>query len=158
MFVIIMFTATTVTIISNLPGTPVHGANNTFDYPVLSNLTLSCMVDPMPLVTVHYQWNTEGCYTNINYNNGVPRCFSKGKNTQNVTSNGLTAKDAGFISCTVTINGDKYRSESFTLRISGKWLVCVRYVHVTRFLMIVCKIHHNVSMYGRNVSRHFLYM
>ena len=129
-----MFTATTITIVSNPPGTPVHGANNTFDYAVLSNLTLSCMVDPIPSVTVRYQWNTEGCYTNVNYNNGIPGCFPKGQNTQNVTSGGLTAKDAGLIICTVTISGDEYRSKSFTLRISGKWLVCVWYVHVTHFL------------------------
>jgi len=73
----------------------------------------------MPSVTVHYQWNTEGCYTNVNYNNGDPGCFPKDQKTQNVTSNGLTAKDAGYISCTVTINGDNYSSKALSLRVSG---------------------------------------
>ena len=79
-----------------------------------------------------YQWNTAGCYTNDGFNNGNPRCFPHGQTTQSVTDNDVTAEDAGNITCTVTINGNDYTSEPFTLRISGEQLmycviVCVMY-------------------------------
>ena len=38
----------TVTIASTPAGTPVSGSTNTFDYPILSSVTLTCMVDPSP--------------------------------------------------------------------------------------------------------------
>ena len=76
-------------------------------------------MDPAPTVPVTYQWNTTGCYNNTNYNGGNPQCFPVGQFTQTVVGNDLTAKDAGNISCIVTINGTRYNSELFTLRISG---------------------------------------
>ena len=43
-----------------------------------------------------------------------------------MTDDDVTAEDAGTITCTVTISGVDYTSESFTLRISGEQLVyCV---------------------------------
>ena len=43
-----------------------------------------------------------------------------------MTDDDVTAEDAGTITCTVTISGVDYTSESFTLRISGERLVyCV---------------------------------
>ena len=115
----------TVTIVSNPAGTPVNGSNNTFDYPILSDVTLTCDVtsyDGSSFTVTSYQWNTEGCYTNPNFNSGNPGCFPVGQSTQNVTDDDVTAEDAGTITCTVTINNINYNSEPFTLRISGEHL------------------------------------
>ena len=75
--------------------------------------------DGSPFRVTDYQWNTTGCYTNPAHNNGNPTCFPTGQTTQSVTENDLTAEDAGTITCTATIDGIDYTSESFTLRISG---------------------------------------
>ena len=109
----------TVTIVSTPVGTPVSGYTNTFDYPILSNITLTCTVDPSPPAGATYQWNTEGCYVN---SRGEMRCFPTGQTTQSVTGYHLLAEDAGTITCTVTIGGNDYASGSLTLRISG---ICI---------------------------------
>ena len=84
------------------------------------------MVEPTPSSSVTYLWNTTGCYTNSIFTPSNPECFPHGQGTQNVTGNDLNAEDAGTITCTVTISGSNYTSESFTLRISGEQLVyCV---------------------------------
>jgi len=105
----------TVTIISTPVGTPVNGSTNSFDYPILSSVTLICMVDPIPSSTI-YRWNIGGCYVN-NFNER--RCFPAGQTTQNVTEDDLLARDAGNITCTATISGVEYTSDLFILRISG---------------------------------------
>ena len=115
----------TVTIVSSPAGTPVNGSNNTFDYPILSDVTLTCNVtsdDGSSFTVTSYQWNTEGCYTNPNFNSSKPSCFPHGQTTQTVTDDDVTAEDAGTITCTVTINNINYNSEPFTLRISGEHL------------------------------------
>jgi len=116
----------TVTIVSTPPGTPVSGSTNTFDYPILSSVTLTCMVTSSdgttPTVT-NYQWNTAQCYTNGRLTD--PICFPAGQTTQSITGNNLLAKDAGTITCTVIIGGADYTSGPLTLRISG---MCVIYV------------------------------
>ena len=118
-----------VTIVSTPTGTPVSGSTNTFDYPILSNVTLTCMVEPSSLTVTSYQWNTAGCYTNSKFTGSNPQCFPHGQtgpNVQSVTDNDLNAEDAGTITCTVTISGSDYTSAQFTLRISGEKLVyCV---------------------------------
>ena len=120
------FSDVTVTIVSSPAGTPVSGSTNTFDYPILSNVTLTCMVEPSSLTVTSYQWNTTRCYNNSKFTPSNPQCFPHGQTTQNVTGNDLNAEDAGTITCTVTISGNFYASEPFTLRISGKQLVyCV---------------------------------
>ena len=95
----------------------------------MSSVTLTCNVaadDGLPFTVTSYQWNTAGCYTHPNRNNGNPACFPDGQTTQNVTDNDVNAEDAGTITCTVTINGSDYTSGPFTLRISGEQLVyCV---------------------------------
>ena len=105
---------------------------NTFDYPILSSVNLTCMVNPTPSSSVSYQWNTTGCYNNskyTNFNEANRRCFPHGETSQIVTDNDLLAQDAGTITCTVTTNGNgggSHTSEPFTLRISGEQLVyCV---------------------------------
>ena len=120
------YTAPPVAIVSSPAGTPVSGSTNTFDYPILSSVTLTCMVEPSSLTVTSYQWNTTGCYTNSKFTGSDPQCFPHGQTTQSVTGNDLNAEDAGTITCTVTISGSDYTSEPFTLRISGEQLVyCV---------------------------------
>ena len=85
----------------------------------MSNVTLTCMVDPTPSSSVTYQWNTAGCYTNSKFTGNNPECFPHGQTIQNVTGNDLNAEDAGTITCTVNISGSPYTSGPFTLRISG---------------------------------------
>ena len=112
----------TVSIINNPRGAPFSGSNNTFEYRILTSLILTCNVtsnDNSSFTVTSYQWNTEGCYTNPNFNNGNPRCFPHGQSTQNVSDSILTAEDAGNISCTVTISGNSYTSDPITLRITG---------------------------------------
>ena len=106
----------TVVIVSTPSGIPVNGSTNTFDYPILSSVSLTCMVDPIPSGSVTYQWDTSGCYVN---NRNERRCFPTGQTTQNVTEDDLLARDAGTVTCTATIDGVEYTSDSFTLCISG---------------------------------------
>ena len=116
----------TVTIVSSPAGIPVSGSSNTFDYPILSSVTLTCMVNPTPSSMVTYEWDTTGCYTNTKFTDSNPECFPRGEITQVVTGSDLNAEDAGTITCTVTISGSDYTSEPFTLRISGEQVVyCV---------------------------------
>ena len=114
----------TVTVVGNPTGILVSGSTNTFDYPILSTIILICDVTQnhgLPFTVNSYQWNTTGCYTNNNYNDGVSECFPHGQTSQNVTAIDLTAEDSGIISCTIAIGSSNYvmTSESFTLRISG---------------------------------------
>ena len=115
----------------------------------MSNVTLTCMVNPIPS-SVTYQWNTTGCYNNTRFTNGNPKCFPYNQTTQNVTDNDLNAEDASTITCTVTISGSDYTSEPFTLRISGKQLVycviaCIVYCKQCMLLLLAtcycCIIH-----------------
>ena len=106
----------TVTIVSTPAGTPVSGSTNTFDYPILSNVTLTCMVDPSPPAGATYRWSTS-CFTNDIHTDQT--CFPIGQTTQIVTGYHLLAEDAGPIACTVTIGGIDYASDLFTLRVSG---------------------------------------
>ena len=113
-----------VTIASSPAGTPVSGPTDTFDYPILSSITLTCIVNPTPSSSVTYRWNTAGCYTNNQFTGSNPECFPHDQTTRSVTGNDLNAEDAGNITCTVIISDSgNYTSEPFTLRISGQWLV-----------------------------------
>ena len=117
----------------------------------MSNVTLTCMVNPTPSSSAAYQWNTAGCYTNIaKFTRTGPECFPHGQTTQNVAGNDLNAEDAGTITCTVTISGSDYTSEPFTLRISGEQLVycviaCIVYCKQCMLLLLAtcycCIIH-----------------
>ena len=119
--------AYTVTIVSNPAGTPVSGSTSTFDYPILSSVTLTCDVasnNGSSFTVATYQWNTTGCYTNSKFTLSKPQCFPHGRKVQNVIGNNLNAEDAGTITCTAKINGINYTSKPFTLRISGEQLLC----------------------------------
>ena len=115
----------TASIVSSPAGTPVSGSNNKFDYPILSGVTLTCMVKPTPSSSATYQWDTTGCYTNSKFSSNEA-CFPNNRITQKIYGGNLRAKDAGTITCTVTTDGSDYTSEPFTLRISGEQLMyCV---------------------------------
>ena len=80
-------------------------------YTVGDNLTLTCMVDPMPNSTasaVTYSWSCSGC-------------FADGMNSP-VISQVLTDMDSGSISCSVDINGT-VQSDMFDLQIQGTYVV-----------------------------------
>ena len=121
-----LYVAPRVAIVSNPLGTPVSGSDNTFDYPILSSVTLTCNVtsnDGSSFTVTSYQWNTGGCYTHPMSNSGYPRCFPHGQTTQNVADDDVTAEDAGTITCNVTISGRDYTSDPFSVRVSGEQLV-----------------------------------
>ena len=119
----------------------------------MSSVTLTCNVaadDGLPVTVISYRWNTAGCYTHRNRNNGNPTCFPDGQTTQSVTDNDVTAEDAGTITCTITISGSDYTSGPFTLRISGEQLVycviaCIVYCKQCMLLLLAtcygCIIH-----------------
>jgi len=113
-----------ITITSNPAGTPIDGQTNTFNYPVLSSVTMTCEValSTGGILTgfAIYRWDTRRCYTNTEYNSGNPGCFPHSQATQTVTDNDLTAEDAGTISCTATIGGMDYTSDPLVLCISGE--------------------------------------
>ena len=119
-------------IVSSPAGTPVSGSTNTYDYPILSNVSLTCMVGPLPVISVSYRWNTAGCYTHGGYNRGRPQCFPHGQTSRVVSDDDLTAEDAGTITCTMTLDGIDYTSKPFTLRLSGD----LHKIHTTFLLFL----------------------
>lgn len=111
-----------VAIITDPAGTPVDGQSNTFDYPILTNVTLMCMAtaaDGFVANVTSYYWNATDCYT---HTDGVrDPCFYSGNQIgQSITGTNLLAQDAGTVTCTATIGDASYTSDPLTLRISGK--------------------------------------
>ena len=112
----------TVTIVTDPAGVPVDGQNNTFDYPILTSVTLICIAtaaDGSPATVTSYHWNAINCYNN-SYGINDPCFYSNGQTEQNITGNNLQAKDAGTVRCTATIGGIDYTSDPLTLCISGE--------------------------------------
>ena len=112
----------TVSIVRSPSGSPVAGQPNTFDYSILSSVTLSCVATSSSGSRVSassYRWNTENCYTNHEYRNGRPDCFPNGQTTQTVTGNDLAAQDSGTITCTARISSTDYTSGPMSIRIRG---------------------------------------
>ena len=113
-----------ITIVRSPVGSSVIGQlNNTYHYPLLSNITLTCLLtsrDNMAFTVTAYQWNSEGCYTNVAYKGGNPQCFPNGQTTANVFGIELTAEDAGTITCSAIVNGWTFTSSPLTLQVSGK--------------------------------------
>ena len=79
--------------------------------------------DGSSVTVTSYSWTATNCYTRTGHVEN-PCFYSVGNPTgQNVTSNnGIVATDAGTTTCTATINGVDYTSDSLTLRISGEQL------------------------------------
>ena len=113
-----------VTILTDPEGIPVNGSNNTFDYPILTSVSLLCMAtaaDGSPVTVTSYSWTATDCY---NHTGGVqtPCFYSGGRTGYNITDNSLLAPDAGTVTCTVTVDGVNFTSDPLTLRISGEQL------------------------------------
>ena len=113
-----------VTIVTNPEGTPVNGSNNTFDYPILTSVSLMCVAttpDGSPITATSYSWTATNCY---NHTDGVRSpCFYSGGRTGNIiTGDSLLALDAGTVTCNATVAGFSYPSDPLTLRIAGKFL------------------------------------
>ena len=125
----------TVTIVTHPPGIPVDGQDNTFDYPILTNVTLMCTAttaDGSPATVTSYRWNAIHCYTR---SGGVEdRCFyDTNQIGQNITGNNVRAQDVGSVHCIATVNGSDYPpSDPLTIRISGKLL----YVRIIKVFVI----------------------
>ena len=99
------------TIISTPPGTAVSGSNNTFVYPIMSSVNLTCTPDPPPTSNVTYVWMISDCTT----------CFPSGVAEQNATTSSLTPDDAGTFTCSADGgSGGPISSDQFTLRVSCK--------------------------------------
>jgi len=114
----------TVTIVTNPAGIPVDGQNNTFDYPILTSVTLMCMAmgaNGSSTTATNYRWTAMGCHNHYGF--AQDPCFYSGDKTgQNITGDDLLAQDTGNVTCTANINGVYYTSDSLTFRISGKQL------------------------------------
>ena len=111
-----------VTIVTVPAGTPVDGQPGTFDYPILTNVTLMCLAtaaDGSPVTVTSYRWTASECYSHAG---GVqdPCFYDNNPTGQNITGNDLLAPDAGTVTCTATIDGTDYTSDPLTLCISGE--------------------------------------
>ena len=87
----------------------VDDANNTFEFPVGSNLTLTCMVTPSPPSDSEFSWS---CSTG---------CFVDMEIEQSVKITELEITDSGELNCSVIIDDVEYTSESIELRVIGKY-------------------------------------
>ena len=116
-----------VTIMTEPAGIPVTGSTDTFDYPILTRVNLTCNVttpDGSPVTVTSYRWTGTNCY---NSSIGVINpCFYDGQTGQTITdNNGVLASDTGTVTCTATVAGVNYTSEPLTLRISGEQLIII---------------------------------
>ena len=103
-------------------GRQVNNNQNFIEYQILSNVTLTCRILTHRggyLTATEYQWNTERCFKNSDFNGGNEHCFPTGRTTQNVNGYSLTAEDSGTITCSITYDEDTYISVPFRLRITG---------------------------------------
>ena len=113
-----------ITVVTDPAGTPVYGQPGTFDYPILTSVTLMCMAtaaDGSPVTVTSYVWTASNCYPHIEGVQG-PCFYNNNPTGQNITGNDLLAPDAGTVTCTATIDGMDYTSDPLTLRISGEQL------------------------------------
>ena len=129
-----------VTIVTDPPGIPVTGTTNTFDYPILTRVNLTCYVttpDGSPVTATSYRWTGTNCYTGSGGVNDP--CFYDGQTGQTITdSNGVLAPDAGTVICTATVAGVDYTSEPLTLRISGEQLIKIMRKSTCFPLLCIC--------------------
>ena len=101
---------TSATIISSPDGTLVSGSTNTYFYPILSSVNLTCDTVPSATSSTMFTWNVTGCTT----------CFPLNEMMQNVSASSLTPDDAGTFTCTADGGSTNATSDPFTLRVSCK--------------------------------------
>ena len=107
-----------VTILTNPAGIQVYNQTNTYEYPILTSVTLMCTVAPSNHNVTSYHWTAVNCY---NHSKGInDSCFYSGRRGQNIIGYDLLAQDAGTVTCTATIDCVNYTSDPLTLCISGE--------------------------------------
>ena len=124
-----------ITIVTDPAGTPVDGQPGTFDYPILTSVTLMCMAtaaDGSPITVTSYVWTASNCYSHEDVQD--PCFYNDNPTRQNITGNDLLAPDAGTVTCTATIDGMDYTSDPLTLRISGEQLQFL-YIHCLLYIV-----------------------
>ena len=105
------YTATNLTdyIVNVITDPLFDGANNIIEFPVGSNLTLTCMVTPTPPSDSEFSWScSTGCFVDMEIEQSV-----------NITE--LEQTDSGELNCSVIIDDVEYTSESIELRVTGKY-------------------------------------
>jgi len=125
----------TVNIMASPNSTLINGS--TYDYPILSSVKLTCMVDPSPPNGTTYRWNTTGCFISSKHN--ITSCFPNGQTTQSVVGDSLLAQDAGAINCIATIKSVNHTSKSVILRISGILMHHMHKLYVV-MLLLLCRV------------------
>ena len=112
-----------VTIKTDPAGVAVDGQLNIFDFPILTNVTLMCVItgtledeSSATDAVTSYHWDAINCIGSRN----DPCFYGHNQTSQNITGRDLLAQDAGTVRCIATINGTNYSSNLLTLRISGE--------------------------------------
>jgi len=94
-----------VSVTSDPPG---YGGNSILEYPVGSDLTLTCMVTPTPPSDSEFSWScSTGCFVDMEIEQSV-----------NITE--LEIANGGELNCSVIIDGVEYVSETIELQVTGK--------------------------------------
>ena len=86
---------------------PPISKNGIFEFPVGSNITLTCMVTPTPPSDSEFSWI---CST---------ECFVDMEIEQSVNITELEIADSGELNCSVIIDNVEYTSEIIELRVTG---------------------------------------
>ena len=82
------------------------------EYPVGSNITLTCVVIPTPPSDSEFSWScSTGCFVDMEIEQSV-----------NITE--LEATDSGELNCSVIVNGVEYTSETIGFQVESKY-VCI---------------------------------
>ena len=90
-------------LISNI--IPVNGVKNILEFPVGSDLTLTCMGDPTPPSDSEFSWSCNRC--------------SFDRNTEQSVIVKIEAPGIDQLNCSIYINGIKYTSNTVDARVSG---------------------------------------
>ena len=101
----------TVTVVSDPPGVPVDGVNNSFGYLAGSSVKLTCLVIPTPpaYTPSHYNWN---CSAGCSDNTGMEQIVN------------FTGSESEAFHCSITINSMTYDSGSYELQLLGEQKLC----------------------------------
>jgi len=87
-----------------IPDPPAYG-DTVFEYPIGSNVTLTCMVTPTPPSDSEFSWScSTGCLFDLE---------------QSVQFNDIKPADNGEMNCSVAVDGVKYTSNVVELRVIG---------------------------------------
>jgi len=94
-----------------------YGGNSVLEYPVGSNVTLTCMVTPTPPSDSEFSWS---CSTG---------CFVDMEIEQSVNISELEGTDSGELNCSVIIDDVEYTSGTIDLQVTGKTINTLNFTH-----------------------------